>query len=339
MKKLFILPLFVLFVACGGQKDTPEETSTKLTQAEEQDLLDKAKQIFGILPDKMPGSEKDTPDMIDLGKKLFFETKLSQNETQSCNTCHDLDVRKSGDDGKPTSPGAVHGEVGTRNSPTVLNAGYQFVQFWDGRAVDLVEQAKGPILNPVEMALKDEKMCVETINKIPDYMPLFKKAFPNDKNPINFQNIAVAIAAFERTLISKGDYDAYMAGNPLAMSNDAKKGMKLFIETGCITCHTGPLFGGNLYQKMGLMHPYNDTKDMGRYDVTKNEADKYIFKVPQLRNVVLTAPYFHDGKVNDLGAAIDTMAWINLNKKITKEDNELIQKFLNALTDTKLVKK
>jgi len=256
----------------------------------------------------------------------------------SCNTCHDIN-NMAGVDGKPTSPGALPGKIGTRNTPTVFNAGFQFAQFWDGRAPDLKEQAKGPILNPVEMAMPNEKEVVKVISSIPEYQDLFKKAFPNEKNPITFDNIAHSIAAFERTLVSKSRYDQWVTGDKNALTDEEKIGLKTFIEVGCITCHTGPLFGGNLYQKMGLVKPYSNTKDLGRFDVTKQESDKFMFKVSMLRNVALTAPYFHDGAVKTLEEAVKIMADINLGKQLTDDQLKSIVAFLKALTDPKLEKK
>ncbi|MFN3782127.1 MAG: cytochrome-c peroxidase, partial [Candidatus Kapaibacteriota bacterium] len=302
------------------------------------ELLTKASSIFGILPNKMPGSENDTPELIELGKKLYFETRLSVNNTMSCNTCHDINSM-AGVDNKPTSPGALPNTMGTRNTPTVFNAGFQFVQFWDGRAADLKEQAKGPILNPVEMAMPNEKEVERVISSIPEYRELFAKAYPNNKKPITFDNIANAIAAFERTLVSKSRYDKWIAGDKSALSDEEKLGLKHFIEVGCITCHTGPLFGGNLYQKMGLVKPYYNTKDLGRYEVTKQESDKFMFKVSMLRNVELTHPYFHDGTAKTLEDAVKIMAEINLGKELTEEQLRTIVAFLKALTDPNLVKK
>ncbi len=334
MKKLFIISIvFSLFLFSCGKK----EGGAKLTEAEEQELLTKASSLFGTLPNAMPGSENDTPERIELGKKLYFETRLSVNNTQSCNTCHNLET--AGVDNKPVSPGAIEGRVGTRNSPTVFNAGFQFVQFWDGRAKDLREQAEGPILNPNEMAMPDAKTVEKTIAAIPEYKELFANAFPNEKNPITYHNITEAIAAFERTLISKSRYDRWITGEKDALTTEEKIGLKTFIEVGCITCHTGPLFGGNIYQKMGLVKPYSNQKDLGRYEVTKLESDKFMFKVAMLRNVALTWPYFHDGAVNSLEEAVKIMADINLGKTLTEEQTKYIVAFLKALTDPNLEKK
>jgi len=336
---LFILSA-VLIISCGEKKESPEGDAAQLTPEQETELMTKAKAIFGELPDKMPGSENDTPEMIALGEKLYHDNILSVNNTQSCNTCHDLTNNMAGVDNKKLSDGALEGTIGTRNANTVLNAGYQFVQFWDGRAADLVEQAKGPILNPVEMGMKSEADVEKALAGVPEYVEMFAKAFPNEKKSLTYHNMAVAIAAFERTLISKSRYDQWMAGNMTALTAQEKKGMQTFMELNCTICHTGPLFGGNIYQKMGLVKPYSNTKDMGRYDVTKNESDKYMFKVAMLRNAALTAPYFHDGEAATLKDAIKTMSEISVNlpQPITEQQVADIEAFIWALSDTKLEK-
>ncbi len=340
MKKLLaIFALSVLFMtSCGGEKKEDKPLTSQLSPEAKTELLARAKQIFGSLPDKMPGSENDTPELVSLGKTLYFETKLSVSGTQSCNTCHDITNGNAGVDNKRVSPGAIEGKEGTRNSNTVLNAGFQFAQFWDGRAADLKEQAKGPILNPVEMAMPNEKEVEKVISAAPEYKDMFSKAFPGVKNAITFDNLAHAIAAFERTLISKSRYDDYIMGNPTALNDQELSGLKTFIDVGCITCHIGPLFGGSMYQKMGLIKPYKNDKDFGRFDVTKNEADKFFFKVAMLRNITLTAPYFHDGAVESLDEAIKTMADINLGKNLTDDEIGNIKAFLKALTDKDLEK-
>lgn len=339
LKFLLMIAFAMFLVACGGKKEAGNDDGMPaLDPKEAQNLFDNAKSIFGVMPAKMPGSENDTPEMIELGKKLYFETKLSKTGTQSCNTCHNIETM-AGTDNLPVSPGAIEGKKGRRNSPTVLNAGYHFVQFWDGRSPDLVDQAKGPILNPDEMAFETEAQVEEAIGAIPEYQEMFKKAFPTSDKSLSFQNIAEAIAAFERTLISRSRYDDFMDGNRGALSNTEQRGMKLFIETGCITCHTGHQFGANMYQKMGLVHAYENTEDMGRYEVTKEETAKYMFKVASLRNVTLTYPYFHDGAVQDLSEAVKKMAWMNLGKELKPEEIDQIVAFLNALTDKKLEQK
>ena len=316
MKLIFILILgFTIF--CGPSKETLE-------------LQKKASQTFGALPDKMPGSEGDTAELIALGKELYFDVKLSVNDKQSCNSCHNVEGKAGGVDNEATSPGAF-GKRGDRNSPTVLNAGFHFAQFWDGRAATLADQAKGPILNPGEMAMPNEKAVLDKLSKT-DYPEKFKKAFPTDKSALNYDNLAKAIAAFERTLKTSDRFDDWMKGDLKAMTSDEVEGLKTFMEVGCVSCHYGAAMGGSSYRKLGERNPY-ETKDLGRFNVTKNDADKYFFKVPSLRNVMLTAPYFHDGSIKTVEEAITKMAYHQLNKDLTSVEVQSIKTFLNALTD------
>ncbi|MBX3724244.1 MAG: cytochrome-c peroxidase [Turneriella sp.] len=308
----------VAMVHCGPKIDYAEVRS-------------RAKSTFGVLPAKMPGGEKDTPELIALGKQLYNERRLSVNDTQSCASCHIIDGKKGGVDNTKFSPGAK-GSLGGRNAPTVLNAGFHFAQFWDGRAATLSDQAKGPILNPVEMGMPSEKAVLEKISKIPEYKEGFAKAFPGVKDPITYQNLADAIAAFERTLITHDRFDDFINGNDKALTKEEILGMQTFMSQGCTSCHIGPLLGGNSYRKMGQARPY-DTKDLGRFDLTKKEEDKFMFKVPSLRNVALTEPYFHDGSAATLTEAVAKMAVHQLGKQLgEKEVNEIVT-FLKALTD------
>lgn len=320
MRIIFLLSIFLFtLVSCGPSAKTKE-------------LHERAKKEFGVLPEKMPGSESDTPALVELGKKLYFETALSLDNTMSCNTCHNILDKKGGVDNQPTSKG-VKGQNGDRNSPTVLNAGFHIAQFWDGRAKDLVEQAKGPILNPIEMAMPNEKAVEEKIAKLENYPELFEKAFPNDTKKITYDNIAKAIAAFERTLRTSDRFDDFLKGNLQALTPQELEGLDKFISIGCATCHNGPALGGNSFRKMGERNPYSNTEDLGRYNVTKQEYDKYLFKVSSLRNVALTAPYFHDGKAATLEEAVKQMAYLQLNKKLEDKEVASIVAFLKTLTD------
>ena len=328
MKKSFILST-ALFVAittvASGEVDVNKV----------KELRDTAKETFGVLPEKMPGAEKDTPDLINLGEKLYFEKRLSQNSTMSCNTCHRVDDKLGGVDNEPTSPGAF-GKRGGRNSPTVLNAGFQFAQFWDGRAADLVDQAKGPILNPIEMAMGSDAEVLERLRSYPEYKPMFEKAFPTGDDRITYDNVARAIAAFERTLITRDRFDDFQNGYD-SLKAEELRGLELFMNTGCTTCHSGPLLGGNAYHKVGLVNKY-ETVDNGRHDVTKDENDKQKFKVPMLRNIELTYPYFHDGKQKTLEEAVKAMAWLQLGQELNKEQIADITAFLKTLTDKQRAK-
>lgn len=295
------------------------------------DLRAKANTIIGPLPDQMPGASNDTPAMVALGKRLYFDKRLSVNDTQSCNTCHRVDENRGGVDNEPTSPGAF-GKRGDRNSPTTLNAGFHFVQFWDGRAKDLVEQAKGPVLNPVEMAMPEEAEVIKKLSAVPDYKVGFAQAFPGVKDPLSYDNVATAIAAFERTLITRDRFDDFQKGDGKALSAQELQGLDLFLTIGCTTCHAGPVMGGTTYQKVGLLHPY-ETPDKGRAAVTKDEDEEFKFKVPSLRNIALTAPYFHDGKQGNLRDTVKLMAHIQLDKQLTEVETDALLAFLNALTD------
>lgn len=318
MKRLFSI---TILIAIG----------TTLRAADPAALREKARLFFEPLPEKMPGSEHDTPVRVELGKKLYFDNRLSVNDSQSCNTCHDLTGSKAGVDNEPTSLGAL-GKRGDRNSPTTLNAGFHFAQFWDGRAKDLKEQAKGPILNPVEMAMPDEAAVEKKLRGIPEYRELFAKAFPGQSEPITYDNLAEAIAAFERTLITRDRFDDFLKGDDRALTAQELKGLELFLSVGCTTCHNGPVIGGNSYQKVGLIHPY-ETPDLGRFTVTKEEGDEHKFKVPSLRNVALTGPYFHNGKETNLKDTVIKMAYIQLDRKLTSEEADAIVAWLRSLTD------
>jgi cytochrome c peroxidase len=327
MKRMLFLMLtasFLLVLSCSQGVDKAE-------------VLKKAKKYFTTIPDKMPGSETDTPEKITLGKKLYFDKILSADNTISCNTCHLLQPAEGGDDNLPVSNG-VGGTKGTRNAPTVWNAGFHIAQFWDGRAKDLKEQAGGPVLNPVEMAVKDTAAAVAKLKTKKDYVKKFTAVFGGE-NPITYDNMTEAIAAFERTLISHDRFDDFLGGNPDALTDTEISGLNTFMEKGCTTCHTGALLGGNMYQKMGLINPYKDEKDKGRFDVTGKEGDMYVFKVPSLRNIAVTAPYFHDGMVSTLDEAVKDMAYLQLNLKLTDAEVKEIVAFLNALTDKKLAAK
>lgn len=312
------LPLAALLVSCNSKDDAS--------------LLALSKSVFGPLPK----AQTQSPALVALGKHLYESNELSDNRTQSCNSCHPADG--GGMDRQPTSKGA-HGKFGRRNTPTVLNATHHLSQFWDGRAATLEEQARGPIVNPVEMAMPDERAVAERLRTSPHIdRALFTAAFPNERDPYTIEHVARAIAAFERTLVTNDRFDRFQQGDMHALSTTEKEGLRLFLSTGCASCHNGPLLGANKFMKVGLMHPY-ETTDLGRYEVTKELADRYAFKVPSLRNVALTAPYFHDGSIDALPKAVDRMAWHQLGKKLTPEEREKIVAFLGALSDQTLAKK
>lgn len=294
-------------------------------------LRTQALELIGPIPAKMPGADKDTPALVQLGKELYFETALSKNNSQSCNTCHRVDENRGGVDNDPTSKGAF-GERGGRNSPTTLNAGFQFAQFWDGRADDLKAQAKGPVLNPVEMAMPEEAEVVKRLNALPKYQGMFKAAFPGEDAPVTYDNMAHALAAFERTLVTQDRFDDFLKGDDKALTSTELKGLHQFLTQGCTTCHYGPVLGGQVYQKVGLVNPF-PSDDKGRSVVSKDEDDDFKFKVPMLRNIAITQPYFHKGQIATLEDAVRKMGWHQLGKNLTDEEVQSLVAFLKTLTD------
>lgn len=297
-------------------------------------LRARANQSFGPLPAQMPGAEQETPAMVRLGHKLFIDKRLSADKTVSCDTCHPL--LGSGAYPGPTARG-VSGKHGERNSPTVFNAGLQFARFWDGRATDLVAQAKAPMFNPNEMNMPAEAELLRRLRAVRAYQKLFPQAFPQAPDPVSVENLARALAAFERTLITHDRFDDFLKGKNRALNREERKGLATFLETGCGKCHDGPGLGGTSLQKLGVYHAYANTNDLGRARITRDESDNYIFKVPSLRNVALTAPYFHDGQVPTLDSAVRQMAYLQLDLQLSPADVASISTFLHVLSDKELV--
>ena len=268
------------------------------------------------------------PALVELGKKLYFDPRLSKSGFISCNSCHNLSM--GGSDNLKTSIGH-NWQKGPINSPTVLNSSLNVAQFWDGRAKDLKAQAGGPIANPGEMAFTHE-LAVSLLQSIPGYTTEFKKVFGSDK--VDVDRITQAIAAFEETLVTPNSrFDLYLKGNKKALNRTEVEGYALFKESGCVACHNGPAVGGNSFQKMGVVEPYTASSPAeGRVAVTGKDADRFNFKVPTLRNVELTYPYFHDGAADTLSQAVETMGRVQLGKKFTPEENAKIVAFLKTLT-------
>lgn len=338
----FALPVLA---GCGAESGTSESGSApteaslakKAKKAQKPDDLDRgavreqARAIFGTLPEHAENPENLFSDeKINLGRMLYFETRLSKNHDVSCNSCHPLD--RFGADGEATSPGHK-GQRGERNSPTVYNAALHIAQFWDGREPDVESQSGGPITNPVEMAMPSQEAAVAVLQSIDGYRAKFHAAFPteNGESAVTFENVKNAIGAFERKLFTPSSFDDFLTGDESALTDAEVEGLKLFIETGCITCHAGPVIGGQMFQKLGLVKPYG-TVDPGRFQHTGNEADRGFFKVPSLRNVAQTGPYFHDGSIKTLDEAIRLMADHQLGKQLSNEEISLIRKFLGSLT-------
>jgi cytochrome c peroxidase len=286
--------------------------------------------MFQPLPESVPSDTNlFTDEKVALGRMLYYEPRLSKGQNISCNTCHLLD--KYGVDGEPTSDGHK-GRKGDRNSPTVYNAAGHFVQFWDGRAADIEEQAKGPVMNPVEMAMPTERQVIAVLKSMPEYVDAFQKAFPGEKDPISYDNMAKAIGAFERKLITPSRWDKFLRGDAQALNNEEKAGFNTFMEAGCQVCHSGTYLGGDQYQKLGVAKAWPDISDLGRAGVTKNEADRMVFKVPGLRNIAETKPYYHDGKVETLEQAVSRMGEYQLGKSLNDGQVRSVVAWLKTLT-------
>jgi len=285
----------------------------------------KYKRFFTPLPalPPIPADNALTPAKVKLGKMLYYDPRLSRSRLISCNTCHNLAI--GGDDNLKTSRGD-HWRTGGRNAPTTLNSGFLRVQFWDGRAPTHEAQAKGPLQAHVEMN-STPQLVVKRLKAIPEYVKLFKEAFPGQEDPVTFDNVVKAIAAFERTLNTPNSpFQRYLLGDENALTKEQKEGMALFVKFGCTACHNGPVLSD------GQFHKFKWNDDLGRYRVTKNPADKYKFRTAQLLNVGVTAPYFHDGSVNSLEEAVKIMARTELGKRSTDEQAKKIADFVRSLT-------
>ena len=297
-------------------------------------LREISKQLFQPIPEAsvVIAEKKISPDQIELGKWLFFEPRLSASHIISCNTCHS--VGTGGSDNIPTSVG--HGwQKGPRNSPTVLNAVFNIAQFWDGRAADLKEQAKGPVQASVEMNATPQHVET-TLRSIPDYVQMFGKAFPGEKDPVTFDNMATAIEAFEITLTTpNAKFDQFLAGKD-SLNGTELKGLDLFVNKGCVACHAGINLGGQGYFPFGVVKKPGaeilPESDRGRFMVTNTATDDYVFRAGPLRNIALTAPYFHSGEVWDLEEAVAIMGVSQLGAELSTEEVKAITAFLHTLT-------
>lgn len=298
-------------------------------------LRDRANDLFNPIPTSgnAPAQDALNQQQVELGKMLFFEPRLSASHLISCNTCHNVGF--GGHDYLSTSIG--HGwQRGPRNSPTVFNAVFNAAQFWDGRAADLAEQAKGPVQASVEMSSTPERVTA-TLNSMPAYVEHFRAAFPGQAEPVSFDNMALAIEAFETTLTTPGSaFDAYLGGANAALTQEQKAGLGLFMDKGCAACHTGVNLGGQHYFPFGLMvRPGADilpVGDKGRFAITHTASDEYVFRAAPLRNVALTAPYFHSGAVWSLEEAVAVMGRAQLGAELSAQEVREITAFLQALT-------
>jgi cytochrome c peroxidase len=301
----------------------------------DEELLMKARRIFNPLP-KVIVSEKNpvTAEKINLGKILLYETRISVDGTVSCVRCHPISLY--GADGLRKAIGN-NCKINPRNSPTLFNAAGQISAHWIGNRADVEDQARQSVTGPPSFGMPSLEAVEKRLKEIKGYGDLFKKAFPGDTNPITVDNFAKAVGAFERTLVTPSPFDAFLEGKNEALSEQEKRGLRTFIQVGCTVCHSGTYVGGQMYQKFGRVEPYwnltkSETVDEGRYAVTKNEIDKFVFKVPVLRNVAKTAPYFHDGSVDKLEDAVIIMDKAQFGRDLQRTQVEDITSFLQSLT-------
>jgi cytochrome c peroxidase len=320
---LFLLLMIAVAALAGCGDGAADDTAAAGPPSPE------IKAMFGSMPKVMVSADNPiTEEKITLGRILYYEDRMSASGDISCNSCHMLD--EYGVDGESFSPGH-DGTLGGRNSPTVYNAALHIAQFWDGREPTVEAQAKGPILNPVEHGMADGAAVEAVLRAIPDYRPLFEAAFPGQDEPITFDNVALAIGAFERKLVTRGTWDRWLVGDGTAINVQQKRGLDVFIETGCTTCHMGANLGGTLYQKMGLLKAYA-MEDKGRSEVTGNAAEEYFFKVPSLRNIAETGPYLHDGSLATFEETVRIMAEYQLGKTLTDAQVVDLVEFMKVLT-------
>ncbi len=298
--------------------------------SDKEQVNDEALKLFAPLPAAMESPANPvTQAKVTLGRMLYYDPRLSASQKISCNTCHGLDAY--GAESKPVSTGHKN-QKGKRNAPTVYNAAGHFAQFWDGRAPTVEEQAKGPILNPIEMAMPSNAVAVQVVKSMPEYVVLFQTAFPDQKDPVTYDNIGLAIGAFERKLVTPSRWDGFLQGNQSALTDEEKAGFNTFAATGCQYCHYGAYVGGASFQKLGVVKSWANQSDEGLYQLTKDDNDKMVFKVPSLRNIKKTGPYFHDGSVATLEQAIRNMALYQRGVKLSDVQVKSIMAWMDSLT-------
>ncbi len=299
------------------------------------DLLKQAQQVFRPLPPNAATAEFPiTPERVALGRKLFFDPRVSVDGTVSCARCHQPALY--GTDGLALPRGA-HDKANPRNSPTILNAAIQFAAHWRGDRKNVEDQAMQALIGPPSFGNTDYASAMAKLKAIPGYSEMFAKAFPDEQDPVNQQNWGKAIGSYERTLMTPSRFDDYLQGHQDALSPVEQRGLRKFMEIGCSACHSGPGVGGGMYQKFGVSEEYwketgSKSIDKGRFDVTHDPNDMYVFKVPSLRNVAMSPPYFHDGSVNSLPQAVRIMATVQLGKTLNDEDVNALVAFLQSLT-------
>jgi cytochrome c peroxidase len=277
---------------------------------------------FAPLPEVMASEKNPVTDVkVALGRQLFFDARLSLDGKTSCNSCHALDNY------------GVDKRLQGRAAPTVYHAALHVGQYWDGRAADVEEQARRAVVDLLELAMPDVDALLEVLHSIPGYVDAFVAAFPGDgDDPVSVDHFGMAIAAFERTLVTPGRFDRLLNGDDAAFTGEEKAGMVKFVQVGCVACHSGQGLGGKLYQKLGLVRPWPGLKDEGRFAVTGDASDRFVFKVPGLRNIARTGPYLHDGSVESLEKVVELMAWHEIGQYVDGATTRSITMFLNALT-------
>ena len=334
--KLTVSLLSSLVVGCSNASDVKTTAQARASseaavsaRAAPNEINPRLLRRFKPLPSRLEaGSNPLTDAKVKLGRALFFEPRLSKSGTMSCATCHD--PTSYGADGRKVSPGHA-GKLGTRNTPTVLNAAGAFAQFWDGRASTIEEQVKGPLLNEDEMGMTATDVT-RALKRSAGYGDAFRAAFPGEPEPITVDNVALAIGAFERTLVTPSRWDAFLLGDANALTAAEKAGLKTFLNVGCMVCHTGVLLGGSTFERVGAVESWPNQTDRGREQVTHFGGDRMMFKVPTLRNVERTAPYFHDGSVPTLDGAVRAMATHQLGLELTDDETHGIVTWLKSLT-------
>ena len=321
--------------AIGAATSMLVETIPAQAAGDDAQLLKDAQRVFKPLPKDAATAEFPiTPERVELGRKLFFDPRISVDGTVSCSRCHQAALYAT--DGLPKAKGAFD-KLNDRGGPTVLNAALQFKAHWLGDRENVEDQASKALTGAVSFGNPDNASAIAKVKAIPGYTELFQKAFPAEPDPVTISNLGTAIGAYERTLITPSRFDEYLAGRAQALSEPERQGLRTFMDTGCSGCHNGPVVGGGMFQKFGIVEDYwretgSKEIDKGRFAVTNNPADMYVFKVPGLRNVAMTPPYFHDGSASTLAEAVRIMAKVQLGKLLSGQDTNAIVTFLGSLT-------
>jgi cytochrome c peroxidase len=318
-------------VATASAVPVPQTTSAGAAAAHdvEAEINPRLLRRFQPVGGDVNAAPATSEDKIVLGRALFHDKRLSRGQDISCNSCHALD--NFGIDGKAISTGA-RGQLGTRNAPTVFNAATHIAQFWDGRAASIEAQASGPIMNPTEMAMPSEQAVITVLKSIPEYVVMFGRAFAGESDPISMKSVGEAIGAFERGLVTRSRWDRFVAGDKAALTAEERRGLRVFLDVGCVDCHTGPQVGGTMFQKVGAVLAWPNQNDVGRMAVTRSAADRMVFKVPTLKNIAKTSPYFHDGSAVSLREAVALMGKHQLGITLAADEIDAIVAWMLSMT-------